>query len=279
MVKVELDREGSVTEKHVQHMIRKIRDESGFTGKKKSQPPPSPSTPVASSSGFAKSVGPPPTAPKGPAAKASVRPPPGSLAASYAQVSKPERSTKSDRPNLVETTPLLDELKNQPYIFIAHAHVPVLSTTIPHLKKRLRMYDWRDIRCDETGYFVTFEHSRHGQVEAQKTFQGGNGHPLFTYTMQMELFMNGNPNYTGPPEPPTPSLPVVSAVPTAPASATMPVIPSLPTPVSAGPLNFVNHRLTMRQRREMDADLEEEKNKERGTWILPGQSCNLWCRS
>ena len=277
MVKVELDREGSVTEKLVQHMIRKTRDESGFTGKKKSQPPPSPSTPVASSSGFAKSVGPPPTAPKGPAAKAPVRPPPGSLAASYAQVSKPERSTKSDRPNLVEMTPLLDELKNQPYIFIAHAHVPVLSTTIPHLKKRLRMYDWRDIRCDETGYFVTFEHSRHGQVEAQKAFQGGNGHPLFTYTMQMELFMNGNPNFTGPSEPPTPSLPVVSAIPTAPASATMPVVPSLsslpslPTAVSAGPLNFVNHRLTMRQRREMDADLEEEK-KQRARDLDPSRA-------
>ena len=248
-VRVEVDRDGAVTEKLVERAIALQRKESGFTNAKRSQPPPSPTTPSTPATpqlpGFPKSVGPPPTAPKGPAAKAASRPPPpSSLAASYSAISKPKPEEKSDRPNLVETSAILETMKNQPFIFISQNHVPVLSTTIPHLKKRLRMYDWRDVRCDETGYFVTFEHSRNGQVEAKKMFQGAHMHPLFTYTMTMELYLNGDPKYAGPPVTEQPQQQTPSA-------------PSAPS----APVTYISSRHQLRQRREHDADLEEEKRQ------------------
>ena len=252
-VRVELDRDGSVTEKLVERAITVQRKESGFGAPKRPPPPPSPSTPVAPSTpqlpGFPKSTGPPPTAPKGPAARAGGKPPPSSVAAPYRESSRPER-VKSDRPSQVETDPIMVEMKNQPFIFIAHAHVPVLPTTIPHLKKRLRMYDWRDIRCDETGYFITFEHSRIGQTEAKKMFQGAHMHPLFTYTMTMELYLNGDPKYAGPPVTELPA-----SLPSRPA-----VIAAAPAPAPA-PTTYIASRHQLRQRREHDADLEEEKRQ------------------
>ena len=247
-VRVELDRDGSVIEKLVERAIAVQRKESGFSTSKRPQPPPSPSTPITPSTpqlpSFPKSTGPPPTAPRGPASKAAVKPPPNSLAASYRESAKPERP-KSDRPVLVETGPIMETMKNQPFIFISQAHVPVLSTTIPHLKKRLRMYDWRDVRCDETGYVITFEHSRTGQIEAKKMFQGAHMHPLFTYTMSMELYLNGDPKYAGPPVTELPPAPVTASA-TAPAPA---------------PVTYIASRHQLRQRRENDADLEEEKRQ------------------
>jgi [histone H3]-lysine4 N-trimethyltransferase SETD1 len=245
-VRVEVDRDGSVTEKMVERAIAVQRKESGFTNSKRSQPSPSPTTPLTPVTpqipGFSKSLGPPPTAPKGPAGKPASRPPPpGSLAASYSASTKPERAEKSDRPSLVEKVSIVEEMKNQPFIFIGQAHVPILSTTIPHLKKRLRMYDWRDVRCDETGYFITFEHSRTGQMEAKKMFQGAHMHPLFTYTMSMELYLNGNPKYAGPP---------ATDLPTA-----------APSAIAPPPVTYIANRHQLRQRREHDADLEEEKRQ------------------
>ena len=234
-VKIELDRDGSVTQRLVDRAIAVQRKESGFTG---SRPQPSPlptSTPVTaptSAAGFAKTDGPPPTAPKGPSGRPSIRPPfPTGVIHGPPAVARPERTPKSLIHPSVESTPIIDGLKNQPFVFISHQHVPVLGTTIPHLKKRLRMYDWRDIRCDETGYFVVFEPSRTGQAEAKKVMQGAHGHPLFTYTMSMELFLNGNPKA----DPPTEPLPVK-------------IEPIMP-------------RHTYKHKREHDMDLEEEKRQ------------------
>ena len=257
-VRVELDREGSVTEKLVERAIAVQRKESGFSTSKRPQPPPSPSTPITPSTpllaGFPKSTGPPPTAPKGPAAKTAVKLPPNPLTTPFRESAsvKPERAPRSDRASHVEMVPIMETMKNQPFIFISHAHVPVLSTTVPHLKKRLRMYDWRDIRCDETGYFCTFEHSRSGQVEAKKMFQGAHMHPLFTYTMTMELYLNGDPKYAGPVFPAEPQ----------------PVSATAPTPA---PVTYIASRHQLRQRREFDADLEEEK-KQRARDLDPARA-------
>ncbi|RMZ82897.1 hypothetical protein DV737_g1933, partial [Chaetothyriales sp. CBS 132003] len=171
-VKVEMDRDGTVTDKLVERAIAQQRKEIGFTARKKAHPPPPADSPVTTTvpqpPTFAKSAGPPPTAPKGPAAKASVKPPPNSIAARYADP-KPEKAAKADRSTLADSD-LAHELQHQPYIFISRTHVPVMSTTIPHLKKRLRMYDWRDVRCDQTGYFVIFDQSKSGQMEANKAY-------------------------------------------------------------------------------------------------------------
>ncbi len=235
-VQIAIDRDGSVTAKLVERAIALHRKESGFTNQTRAQPSPSPSTPVGTPlSGFAKSTGPPPTAPKGPSGKPSMRPQPVYQAPFVpAPAPKLEKAAvKSTGPVLVETTPIAETLK-VPYIFVAHCYVPVMSTTIPHLKKRMRMYDWREVRCDETGYFITFEQSRQGQMEAKKAFHGCHMQPLFTYVMNLELHLNGNPKAISPAE-----------------------MPAVPT----GPVDFVYSKQAYRLKKEHDLDLEEEKRQ------------------
>jgi histone-lysine N-methyltransferase SETD1 len=251
-VQIVIDRDGSVTEKMVERAIALHRKESGFTNQSRIQPSPSPVwTPAAvpSPAGYAKSTGPPPTAPKGPSGKPSLRPQ-STFPSAFPIPAKPERPTKLAAPlamstattasaaTLVETAPIAETLK-APYVFIAHCYVPVMTTTIPHLKKRLRMYDWREVRCDQTGYFITFEQSRNGQMEAKKVFHGCHMQPLFTYVMNLELHLNGNHK-------------AISATDPAP----------LPTTVtSTGPVDFVYSKQAYRLRKEHDLDLEEEKRQ------------------
>lgn len=238
-IQIVIDRDGSVTDKMVEKAIALHRKESGFTNQPRVLPSPSPSTPVAvQSPGFAKSTGPPPTAPKGPSGKPSLRPQP-TFQSPFTLPPKPERPTKpvvgTSAASLVEATPIAETLK-VPYIFIAHCYVPVMSTTIPHLKKRLRMYDWREVRCDETGYFITFEQSRNGQMEAKKVFHGCHMQPLFTYVMNLELHLNGNHKAVSSTDP-------------------------LPTSLGTGPVDFVYSKQAYRLRKEHDLDLEEEKRQ------------------
>ncbi|KAK7903749.1 histone methyltransferase set1 [Exophiala xenobiotica] len=246
-VQIAIDRDGSVTDKLVERAIALHRKESGFTNQPRTQPLPSPSTPTVGTPtpGFAKSTGPPPTAPKGPSGKPSLRAqpifhtPPVVAHPLFASIPKPETPALA-RPtggvSMVESTPIAETLK-VPYLFIAHCYVPVMGTTIPHLKKRLRMYDWRDVRCDETGYFITFEQSRTGQMEAKKVFHGCHMQPLFTYVMNLELHLNGHPKALGSTEQP------------------------LPTPTPTGPVDFVYSKQAYRLRKEHDMDLEEEKRQ------------------
>ncbi|KAK5936676.1 histone methyltransferase set1 [Knufia obscura] len=259
-VSIQLDKDGSVSQKLVDVAIAKHRKESGFSSTPKpAVPPPPTERPSSQASGFAKVDGPPPTAPKGPSAKAHLRP--GAAASSpIAQGSLTLHNKPSDRrkrdeedkakgPTLVEED-VAETLQNQPYVFIANEHVPVLSTTIPHLKKRLRMYDWRDIRCDKTGYFIVFESSRNGQAEAQKTYHGAHMHPLFTYQMHMALNLNGNMEAMAVPTPTT-----TTSAP-GPRAAHVP-LPSKPMT----PYDHLTHKQRIRAKREHDFDLEEEKRQ------------------
>lgn len=242
-VKIEVDRDGTLTEKLVQKAIAVQRRESGFND----SPVPTPITKSMVSTPAAASSGPPPTAPKGPAAKSATRPPPPHATPArepYPIVVRPERpGARPSGPSLVERSPIIEEVSNQPHIFLAHGYVPVLSTTIPHLKKRMRMFDWRDIRCDESGYFITFENSRNGQLEAKKTFQGCHMHPLFTYTMNLELRLGSDGNTDG--------VGTVTSIQQAPLATPAP-FKSLPDRVP---------RPSIKQRREHDMDMEEEKRQ------------------
>ncbi|MCJ1477942.1 histone methyltransferase set1 [Lambiella insularis] len=139
--------------------------------------------------------GPPPSAPKGPSGKSSIRPPPPPPEGPRGVISKPAV------PILVEEKPILETIRRDPYIFIAHCYVPVLSTTVPHLKKRLKIFDWKDVRCDTTGYYIVFDDSRKGEEEAAKCFKLCHMTPLFTYVMNMECQQYGNPNYERSPSP------------------------------------------------------------------------------
>lgn len=144
-----------------------------------------------------KNAGPPPSAPKGPSGKSSTRPlppPPPPPDGSRAL-------TQAHHHSLIEEKPILDQIRRDPYVFIAHCYVPVLSTTIPHLKKRLKTFQWKAVRCDKTGYYVTFEDSRRGEEEAVKCFKLCHMTQLFTYIMNMECQQYGNPKYERSPSP------------------------------------------------------------------------------
>ncbi|KAL4783465.1 complex proteins associated with Set1p component N-domain-containing protein [Aspergillus varians] len=138
---------------------------------------------------------PPPTAPKGPSGKSSMRP--------LAAIPEGPRANflKPAIPSLVEETPILSQIKRDPYIFIAHCYVPVLSSTLPHLKKRLKVFGWKDIRCDKTGYYILFENSRRGEEETERCYKFCHMKPLFTYIMNMESQPYGNPHYERSPSP------------------------------------------------------------------------------
>lgn len=185
-IRVELDRDGALSEKVVSRAI-----DSQRLGQKKAPPVPEETKPELQS----KKNEPPPTAPKGPSGRSSMRPVPVVPEGPKAGFSKPAL------PSLVEETPVLNQIKRDPYIFIAHCYVPVLSTTIPHLKKRLKLFNWKDIRCDKTGYYIIFENSRRGEEETERCYKICHMRPLFTYIMNLESQPYGNPNYERSPSP------------------------------------------------------------------------------
>ncbi len=133
---------------------------------------------------------PPPSAPKGPSGKPSFRPP----EAPRALVAKPAAAA------LIEKTPILEQIKRDPYVFIANRHVPVLGTTIFHLGRKLQRYEWKEVRADRTGYYVIFENSRKGEQDAMRC-HAANKTLLFDYVMVMECQPYGNPNYERSPSP------------------------------------------------------------------------------
>ena len=192
-VKVERDREGRKCSRYMEAFLRRRqeeeRDQVNELRRKRSSvaiqppPPPPPPPPVSQE--------PPPDAPKGPSGK-GLRP---------SDTPRPSISSKVISTSLIEQDAVLDKIKRKPYIFIAHCYVPVLGTTIAHLKKRLRTYNWRDIRLDKTGYYVIFDDSKRGEDEANRCYNDCNMKALFTYVMNMECQPYGNPNYVRSPSP------------------------------------------------------------------------------
>ncbi|KAL2007131.1 hypothetical protein VTN00DRAFT_8569 [Thermoascus crustaceus] len=178
-IRVELDRDGAVSRRMVARAI-----DSQRTGAKAE----------LSSAEETKKNEPPPTAPKGPSGRSSMRP-------VLAAPDGPRAALKPAVPSLIEETPILSQIKREPYIFIAHCYVPVLSTTVPHLKKRLKLFDWKAVRCDRTGYYIIFENSRRGEEETVRCYKMCHMTPLFTYVMNMESQPYGNPNYERSPSP------------------------------------------------------------------------------
>lgn len=181
-IRADLDRDGSVCKR----AMEKVRA--------RQRAPQIPKVEVKAVEAIQRSE-PPPTAPKGPSGKPSVRqmPPP--------PPEGPRAVLKPTVKSLVEEKLILEQIKRDPYIFIAHCYVPVLSTTIPHLKKRLKAFNWKDVRCDKTGYYVTFDDSRRGEEEAARCFGMCHMTQLFTYIMNMECQQYGNPNYERSPSP------------------------------------------------------------------------------
>jgi histone-lysine N-methyltransferase SETD1 len=184
-IRVELDRDGVVSERMASRAVESQRLASKAVAAAAETKPDLQS----------KKNEPPPTAPKGPSGRSALRPglvvpdgPRGNLRSPTVQ-------------SLVEETPILNQIKRDPYIFIAHCYVPVLGTTIPHLRKRLKLFGYKAIRCDTTGYYIIFENSRRGEEETERCYRLCHMQPLFTYIMNMESQPYGNPNYVRSPSP------------------------------------------------------------------------------
>jgi histone-lysine N-methyltransferase SETD1 len=187
-VKIETDREGMKCRKYIDKILKVKRAEQAKQSRDDSiRRPQLPTTPIGS-------VAPPPNAPKGPSGRgmAMLPPPVGP------RVAIPPRPAAH---SLVEIAPVLPSLKRKPYLYLSHNYVPVLGTTIAHLKKRLKAYDFKDVRCDKTGYYIVFEDSRRGEEETHRCFNEVNLFPLFTYVMNFEEHQYGNPNYERSPSP------------------------------------------------------------------------------
>ncbi|KAG5290263.1 histone-lysine N-methyltransferase [Histoplasma ohiense] len=180
-IMVSLDRDGVVSDRLVERIIgwsQKQQEPPPLVMKEKSKPEEQNNLP-------------PPTAPKGPSRKSNIPIPEGPRATMM----------KPPLPSLIEETPILSQIKRDPYIFIAHCYVPVLSTTIPHLERRLKLFNWKSVRCDKTGYYVIFENSRRGEEETERCYKMCHMTALFTYVMNMESQPYGNPNYVRSPSP------------------------------------------------------------------------------
>jgi len=133
----------------------------------------------------------PANVPKGPSGRGARPPPP----------TREPLTRKAALSRLIEREPIKPKLKRAPYLFIAHQYVPVLSTTIEHLKKRLKNFQWDVVRCDQTGYYVVFPESRKGEIEAVRCFRECHMQALFTYVMNMECQQYGDPDYERSPSP------------------------------------------------------------------------------
>ena len=198
-VKVERDRIGRRAKRYVESASKKNQDRRAKeqqAQEERSKPKPALRVePVPSTSDALPT--PPPNAPKGPSGRSQG--PPARLVDSP-HTGAPLRAAVQSR---IESESVLQKIRKAPYIFVPHSSVPVMATTPPHLERRMKMFHWTEIRCDESGYFIIFEDSHRGKTESRKCYSAMNGQPMFTYTMNMECQADGNPDFVRSPSPET----------------------------------------------------------------------------
>ncbi|CAO2648850.1 Nn.00g097990.m01.CDS01 [Neocucurbitaria sp. VM-36] len=187
VIKVHSDREGRRCAKLVDWAVKQTRREEEKLRARLAAKSATVATPAAQGTFDL-----PANVPKGPSGKGA-RPP--------IPMPREPLSRKQALSYLIEREPIKPTLKRKPYLFIAHAYVPVLSTTVEHLKKRLKNFRWSAVRCDQTGYYVLFEESKRGEDETVRCFRECHMQALFTYVMNMECNQYGDPDYERSPSP------------------------------------------------------------------------------
>lgn len=194
----------------------------------------------------------PPTAPRGPAARGPWGAPrfAGSPLSSVVGVAPPSKPRSQ---MMFDEKPLAPSLEGIPYIFISAESVPVMVSTIPHMKKRLRAHQLTDIRMDKSGYYIIFDKSQYGAEEATRCYKEANLMPLFTYTMKMSLTLGDRERYRAS----ATTHDLTRPTPTQPAAAYRKRSPS-PARKSEEQLRREEQ---VRLRKEMEADIEEEKRQ------------------
>jgi histone-lysine N-methyltransferase SETD1 len=203
--------------------------------------------------------GPPPTAPKGPSAYAS-----RTLSRAPTVAEPASFSSKPLSQRMIEERPVIESLGTKPYIFVACQDVPVISQTIAHMKKRIRMFRFEDIRADRTGYFIVFHDSIPGRCEADKCYKAVNKTAFFTYIMEMHLHLRGC-------EDPAKPAPVTNHV----------VRGDFRRRFASPERKFEEHHIReekMRRRREEEADLEEEKRQRAKNFDPAREAIEVVCR-
>ncbi|CAK7234216.1 histone methyltransferase set1 [Sporothrix curviconia] len=91
----------------------------------------------------------------------------------------------------IEKQPIAPRLPHTPFIFISCDHVPVVFQTIGHMRRRLKMQHFEEIRADLSGYFIVFRDSATGQADAERCYQTANHSAFFTYELVMKLYARG----------------------------------------------------------------------------------------
>ncbi|KAJ1329412.1 COMPASS (Complex proteins associated with Set1p) component N [Microdochium nivale] len=182
---VQFDRDGKRSRRMLEHVLQKEEEAE------KARAPSIASTPLIIP------TGPRPRAPDS-SARAQFLPPKGPAAdrAPSTPNSEPNRPfpTKPKGYSTIEPIVVSTTLKGEPYIFIADSSVPVMPATIPHMKKRLKSFQFDDIRADRSGYYIIFPDTSYGKEEAFRCHRSANGSSFFTYTMAMKLFPGTKPN-------------------------------------------------------------------------------------
>ncbi|KAK6952280.1 histone methyltransferase set1 [Daldinia eschscholtzii] len=174
-VKVEFDRDGKKSRLMLETILKKDQAEA----KRATATPPVPTGPKLMPSELLSRA--PPAAPRGPAADRQ-RPSLGAAEPAWAPPTKPKAFSM-----LVDMQPIPATLNGEPYVFVPDSSVPVMVTTIPHMKKRLKSFQFEDIRADRTGYYIIFPNTTFGRDEAYRCFRSADGSAFFTYTMAMKL--------------------------------------------------------------------------------------------
>lgn len=225
LVRVDYDPEGRKSRRMLEALLRKDRENKA----KRDEAQNSSEVPQLPPSG-PKSLKPPPTAPKGPAASR-----PGST-----PVTQP--STIPTHPRSHSTVPTPQDYKSllakQPYIFISSESVPTLISIVPHMRKRLKNYALDDIHIGQTGFFISFSNSDNGLSEAERCYRAVNHTEFFNYDMAMRLCLPNDDR-----QPPRRRSPSRS-----------------PAPGQSKSQRGANEHKEQR-RREEEADIEEEKRQ------------------
>ncbi|CAG8976881.1 hypothetical protein HYALB_00003492 [Hymenoscyphus albidus] len=172
-IKVSFDPDGRKSRRMLEDALKQSKSESDSAA---------PPLLAAKPAEVIKSSGPPPTAPKGPAAYRS-----GAGRLPYVPIPTKPRAQQM----LEDDQPLSLKLDREPYIFISKESVPLIPATIPHLKKRLKNYSEPDVKLDRYGYYVIFSNGSYGRSQCEKCYREVNGCPLFTYEMMMKMYPYG----------------------------------------------------------------------------------------
>lgn len=174
-IKVEFDRDSKKSRRMLENILKKDHEEEAARA---NATPPVPTGPRVRPLETGQRA--PPTAPRGPAAE---RPRPALLA----EPARPPPANPRAYSTIVDPQPVSATLKGEPYIFVPDSSVPVMVTTIPHMKRRLKSYQFDDIRADRNGYYIIFSNSSLGRDEACRCFRSADGSAFFTYTLVMRL--------------------------------------------------------------------------------------------